>query len=61
MTDTSGAEPERLEGRRVAPRFFAVYAMPPLAGRWFTDEEELDERTARGDHQRAVLGAALPA
>ena len=41
VTDTSGAEPERLEGRRVAPRFFAVYAMPPLAGRWFTDEEEL--------------------
>jgi putative ABC transport system permease protein len=41
VTDTSGAEPERLEGRRVAPRFFAVYAMSPLAGRWFTDEEEL--------------------
>jgi putative ABC transport system permease protein len=40
VTDTSGAEPERLEGRRVAPRFFAVYAMPPLAGRWFTDDEE---------------------
>ena len=40
VTDTSGAEPERLEGRRVAPRFFAVYAMPPLAGRWFTNEEE---------------------
>ncbi len=40
VTDTSGAEPERLEGRRVAPRFFAVYAMAPLAGRWFTNEEE---------------------
>ena len=40
VTDTSGAEPERLEGRRVAPRFFAVYGMPPLAGRWFTNEEE---------------------
>jgi putative ABC transport system permease protein len=40
VTDTSGAEPERLEGRRVAPRFFSVYGMPPLAGRPFTDAEE---------------------
>jgi putative ABC transport system permease protein len=40
VTDTSGSEPERLEGRRVAPRFFAVYGMPPLAGRFFTPEEE---------------------
>ena len=41
VTDTSGAEPERLEGRRVAPRFFIVHAMPPLAGRYFSAEEEL--------------------
>ena len=40
VTDTSGDAPERLEGRRVAPRFFAVHAMPPLAGRVFADEEE---------------------
>ena len=40
VTDTSGPEPERLEGRRVMPRFFDVFAMPPLAGRTFTDEEE---------------------
>jgi putative ABC transport system permease protein len=40
VTDTSGDAPERLECRRVAPRFFAVYAMPPLAGRVFSDEEE---------------------
>jgi putative ABC transport system permease protein len=40
VTDTSGNEPERLEGRRIAPRFFAVYGMPPLAGRFFTSEEE---------------------
>src|SRR2546421_48977 len=40
VTDTSGAEPERLEGRRVMPRFFAVFAMPPLAGRTFTADEE---------------------
>ena len=32
MTDTSGAEPARLEGRRVAPRFFAVFGMMPLVG-----------------------------
>jgi putative ABC transport system permease protein len=40
VTDTSGNEPERLEGRRVTPRFFAVYATTPLAGRTFTDAEE---------------------
>ena len=37
VTDTSGQEPERLAGVRVAPRFFAVYAQQPIAGRWFTD------------------------
>ncbi len=41
VTDTSGPEAERLEGRRVAPRFFIVHAMPPLAGRFFSQEEEL--------------------
>jgi putative ABC transport system permease protein len=40
VTDTSGNEPERLEARRVAPGFFTVYAMPPLAGRPFLDAEE---------------------
>ena len=40
VTDTSGAEPERLEGRRVMPRFFDVFAMAPLAGRTFVDDEE---------------------
>ena len=40
VTDTSGPDPERLGGRRVAPRFFDVYAAPPLAGRTFTAEEE---------------------
>src|SRR5262249_60775826 len=32
-TATSGAEPERLNGRRVMPRFFDVFGMPRLAGR----------------------------
>lgn len=40
VTDTSGADPERLEARRVAPRFFTVFGTPPLLGRLFTDEEE---------------------
>src|SRR5262245_801113 len=40
VTDTSGTEPERLEGRRVTPRFFTVFAVPPIAGRVFTAEEE---------------------
>jgi putative ABC transport system permease protein len=40
VTDTSGHEPERLEGRRVTPRFFTVFGMRPLAGRTFTGEEE---------------------
>ena len=70
VTDTSGTEPERLDGRRVAPRFFAVYAMPPLAGRWFTDEEEqangpgaamISERfwTRRFERDPAAVGRAL--
>ena len=33
VTDTSGTEPERLDGRRVTPGFFDVFGMAPLAGR----------------------------
>src|SRR5688500_13627808 len=33
VTDASGADPERLAGRRVLPRFFDVFAMTPLVGR----------------------------
>src|SRR5882762_1859930 len=40
VTDTSGAEPERLAGRRVAPRFFAVFGASPALGRAFSPEEE---------------------
>jgi predicted permease len=40
MTDTAGAEPERLDGRRVAPRYFDVFGMAPLAGRFFAADEE---------------------
>jgi predicted permease len=41
VTDTNVAEPERLAGRRVSPRFFTVYGAEPLVGRTFSKEEEL--------------------
>ena len=41
VTDTSGREPERLAGRRVAPQYFVVYGMAPVVGRIFTAGEEL--------------------
>ena len=40
VTDTSGTEPERLAGRRVAPRYFDVFGMKPVAGRTFNAGEE---------------------
>jgi predicted permease len=40
LTDTSGAAPERLDGRRVGPRFFTVFGTDPIAGRTFTPAEE---------------------
>jgi putative ABC transport system permease protein len=40
VTDISGREPERLAGRRVAPRYFQVFGARPLVGRTFTSEEE---------------------
>ena len=42
VTDTSGAEPERLAARRVLPRYFMVFGSKPEAGRTFTPDEELD-------------------
>src|SRR5581483_2946141 len=54
VTDTSGAEPERLAGRRVAPRFFTVFGMPALIGRTFTPEEE-----RAGGPQAAVISEGL--
>ncbi|HLM97797.1 MAG TPA: ABC transporter permease [Bryobacteraceae bacterium] len=42
VTDTSGAEPERLAARRVSPRYFNVFGVKPAAGRAFTSDEELD-------------------
>jgi predicted permease len=40
ITETSGAEPERLAGQRVAPGFFDVWRRAPLAGRTFSADEE---------------------
>src|SRR5262245_2699797 len=70
LTDTSGPEPERLAGVRVAPRFFQVYGQEPIAGRWFTDDEELatgpdavviSERfwARRFNREASALGRAL--
>ncbi len=46
VTDTSGAEPERLAGRRVAPRYFDVFQTTPVAGRTFTPDEEREDGPA---------------
>jgi predicted permease len=54
VTDTSGAEPERLEGRRVLPRFFDVFGMRPLLGRTFAADEE-----RFGGSSAAVISEAL--
>src|SRR6202158_3711447 len=40
VTDTSGSEPERLDGRRVAARFFSVYGSSPLFVRVVPEDEE---------------------
>src|SRR5271163_238820 len=42
LTDTSVPEPERLAGRRVAPRYFQVLNAPPALGRYFTPAEDAD-------------------
>jgi putative ABC transport system permease protein len=54
MTDTSGAEPERLDGRRVMPRFFDVFQMTPIAGRTFVADEE-----RFGGSHAAIISDAL--
>ena len=41
VTDTSMSQPERLSGRRVAPRYFDVFGMPALVGRTFMADEEV--------------------
>ena len=41
VTDTSGAEPERLSAWRVSPRFFEVYGTRPLIGRIPNPQEEV--------------------
>ena len=40
VTDTSGAEPDRMAARRVSPRYFQVFGTAPVLGRWFSAEEE---------------------
>jgi predicted permease len=40
LTETSSDLPERLEARRVSPRYFTVFGAAPLLGRAFTDAED---------------------
>src|SRR5579863_7541334 len=40
LTDTIGAQPERLAGRVVLPHYFGVFGITPLLGRTFTADEE---------------------
>lgn len=54
VTDTSGAEPERLAGRRVSPGYFHVFGTKPLYGRTFTPDED-----AAGGPAAAVIGYAF--
>ena len=54
VTDTSDVEPLRLQGRRVAPRYFAVFGMAPSAGRTFSEDEE-----RFGGPQAAVISDGL--
>jgi putative ABC transport system permease protein len=70
ITDTSGAEPERLQARQVGPRFFSVYAAPAQLGRTFTAQEDVAEGptaavisdaywTRRFGRDRAVLERSI--
>ncbi|HEY7390925.1 MAG TPA: ADOP family duplicated permease [Bryobacteraceae bacterium] len=54
LTDTSGSEPERLGGLRVAPRYFQVYGVAPVIGRTFSPVEE-----RFGGPQSAVISYGL--
>ena len=54
VTDTSGAEPERLAGRRVSPGYFRVFGTRPLYGRTFTPDEDV-----AGGPASAVIGYAF--
>lgn len=40
VTDTSGADPERIDAMRVTPGYFEVFATAPLIGRTFVPQEE---------------------
>jgi len=54
VTDTSGAEPVRLNGVRVSGRYFQVFDTYPILGRTFTSNEERD-----GGPQAAVISYGL--
>jgi hypothetical protein len=62
LAEPSGALPERLVVARCSPRFFAVLATPPLAGREFSPEEDLfnGPSVAEGVSTRALRPSGRP-
>jgi len=40
LTLTGGSEPEQIPATRISADFFKALNVPPLHGRWFTDEED---------------------
>ena len=70
VTDTSGAEPERLASRRTSARYFEVFGSRPLLGRTPAPAEEIDGGpsvavisyglwTRRYGQDRGVIGKTL--
>jgi putative ABC transport system permease protein len=70
MTDTTGADPQRVEAMRVSPRFFAVLGVSAAIGRTLAPEEErfggpasivISDAVwqARFNGDRAVVGRTL--
>jgi putative ABC transport system permease protein len=67
---TEAGEPERLRGARVTASLLRVFAAPPIAGRWFTEDEDrpggpnvaiMTESlwTSRFGRDPAVIGRAI--
>ncbi|HYW43433.1 MAG TPA: ABC transporter permease [Bryobacteraceae bacterium] len=47
-------EPEQVDGMAVSDGFFAILGVKPIAGRWFTPQEDV-----RGSDNAAILGEGL--
>jgi putative ABC transport system permease protein len=51
---TGDGEPERVDGMLVSNGFFEILGIKPIAGRWFTPQEDV-----RGNDSVAILGEGL--